>query len=71
MPTFDFNKKLVECEWLTKLTSYVSYAYKYILYIPTHIYLLSIYRYVFYKKLWNVYAQLLPDENKIKAQVAV
>ena len=32
-----FNKMLVECEWLTKLTGYVRYAYQYILYIPLHI----------------------------------
>ena len=39
MSTVNFNKKLAECEWLTKLTGYVRYAYKYTLYSYSYTYL--------------------------------
>jgi len=34
MPTVNFNKRLAECQWLTKLTGYVRYVYKFILSNP-------------------------------------
>jgi hypothetical protein len=37
MRTVNFNKKLVECERLTKVRGYMRYAYKYILCILIHI----------------------------------
>ena len=37
MRTVNFNKKLAECERLTKLGDYIGYAYKYILYIAIYI----------------------------------
>jgi hypothetical protein len=39
MSTVNFNKKLAECEWLTKLKGYARYAYKYNLHSYTYLFI--------------------------------
>ena len=64
--TVNFNKKLAECGWQTKLAGFIRYTYKYILYIPIHIPIYYLFIcYIFNSKLWKYCAQLLPDEYKI------
>ena len=63
MPPRQFNKKLAECEWLTKLTDYVCYDYKYIPHIPMYT---CIYFYIFYNKLWKTYRTIVTKWIKIE-----